>query len=330
MTKESIIYVPSGIVEPNLGFTISYLHHAIRTANNLRMMEDSMLIYRLVRAPERRVFYIDTGNLPKAKAAQYVQEIADKNKTKVVYDVSTGEIRNDKKFMAMTEDYWIPRKEGSKGTEIETLPGGEQVGETGEAEYYKNKLFTALNVPKSRFAEQPSLFSSGTTVTRDEVRFSRFISQLRGKFIVLFEEILGRQLVLKGVMTANEWDDEKGKISYNFAEDSHFAEALKQEKLESRADLLSRLDPFVGKYISREYVYKEVFCMTDEEMKEEMKKSEGDRPWAQSFMPEPIPTNESFDQPSSSDELLENLNEIKASEMELNQALTDFVRSQAD
>ena len=330
MTKESIIYVPSGIVEPNLGFTISYLHHAIRTANNLRMMEDSMLIYRLVRAPERRVFYIDTGNLPKAKAAQYVQEIADKNKTKVVYDVSTGEIRNDKKFMAMTEDYWIPRKEGSKGTEIETLPGGEQVGETGEAEYYKNKLFTALNVPKSRFAEQPSLFSSGTTVTRDEVRFSRFISQLRGKFIVLFEEILGRQLVLKGVMTANEWDDEKGKISYNFAEDSHFAEALKQEKLESRADLLSRLDPFVGKYISREYVYKEVFCMTDEEMKEEMKKSEGDRAWAQSFMPEPIPTNESFDQPSSSDELLENLNEIKASEMELNQALTDFVRSQAD
>lgn len=336
MTDESVVYVTSGLTDPLYGFTISYLHHALRASNNLRMMEDSALIYKLVRAPERRVFYIDTGNLPKAKAAQYVQEIADKNKTKVVYDVSTGEIRNDKKFMAMTEDYWIPRKEGSRGTEIETLPGGDSVGEMTEAEYFKDKLYTALNVPKSRFSDQPTLFSGGTQITRDEIRFSRFINQLRTKFSALFEELLGRQVVLKGIMSKEDWDDIKVRIDYEFAEDSYFAEALKSEKLQQQAAILAQFDPFVGKYVSREFVYKDILGMTDEEAKEQMKQIENDAEWHEAHRilenPDLVtptePTPQTEDVTKSSDPILiESLLEIGASELELNKALTDFVKN---
>lgn len=336
MTDESVVYVTSGLTDPLYGFTISYLHHALRASNNLRMMEDSALIYKLVRAPERRVFYIDTGNLPKAKAAQYVQEIADKNKTKVVYDVSTGEIRNDKKFMAMTEDYWIPRKEGSRGTEIDTLPGGDSAGEMTEAEYFKDKLYTALNVPKSRFSDQPTLFSGGTQITRDEIRFSRFINQLRTKFSALFEELLGRQLVLKGIMSKQEWETLKVKINYEFAEDSYFAEALKSEKLQQQAAILAQFDPYVGKYVSREFVYKDILGMSDDEAKEQMKQIEKDSEWHEThrmldnpdLMSPSVPTPTSESETKSADPLLiESLLEIGASELELNKALTDFVKN---
>jgi len=336
MTDESVVYVTSGLTDPLYGFTISYLHHALRASNNLRMMEDSALIYKLVRAPERRVFYIDTGNLPKAKAAQYVQEIADKNKTKVVYDVSTGEIRNDKKFMAMTEDYWIPRKEGSRGTEIDTLPGGDSAGEMTEAEYFKDKLYTALNVPKSRFSDQPTLFSGGTQITRDEIRFSRFINQLRTKFSALFEELLGRQLVLKGIMSKQEWETLKVKINYEFAEDSYFAEALKSEKLQQQAAILAQFDPYVGKYVSREFVYKDILGMSDDEAKEQMKQIEKDSEWHEAHrilenpgLMAPTDTSPTTEEETKSTDpvLIESLLEIGASELELNKALTDFVKN---
>jgi len=185
-TRESIVYVTSGKQDPNNNITVSYLHAAIRPANNLRMMEDAMLIYRLARAPERRIFYVDTGNLPKGKAEQYVDEMAKKHRSKIIYDISTGEIKQDKKYMAMSEDFWIPRRNGSSGTQIDTLPGGEQIGETGEPDYFKDKLYTALKVPASRFSKEPSLFGAGTEVTRDEIRFMKFIDQLRLRFNNLF------------------------------------------------------------------------------------------------------------------------------------------------
>lgn len=281
ITKDSIIHCNSGLLDSNTNAILSYLHEALRPANNLRMMEDAMVIYRLARAPERRAFYIDTGNLPNMKAQQYVQEIANKFKNKIVYDINTGEIKNDRKFLAMTEDYWIPRKEGSRGTQIETLPGGEQVGETGESEWFRDKLYTAMKVPKSRFSDQPSMFSGGTQITRDELRFNRFINQLRSKFSTLFEELLGKQLVLTGVMSIEEWDDIKDGVRFDFAADNYFAEALDSEVMNNRANLLTMLDPFVGKYISYEYVYKNILRMSEEEMKSEQKFLEDDQKKAQ-------------------------------------------------
>lgn len=282
ITKDSIIHCNSGLLDSNTNAILSYLHEALRPANNLRMMEDAMVIYRLSRAPERRAFYIDTGNLPNMKAQQYVQEIANKFKNKIVYDINTGEIKNDRKFLAMTEDYWIPRKEGSRGTQIETLQGGEQVGETGESEWFRDKLYTAMKIPKSRFSDQPSMFSGGTQITRDELRFNRFINQLRSKFATLFEELLGKQVVLTGIMSVEEWDDIKDGIKFVFAADNYFAEALDSEIMTNRANLLTMLDPFVGKYISYEYVYKNILRMSDEDMKKEQKFLEDDQKKAQS------------------------------------------------
>lgn len=271
ISEDSVVYVPSGEVDPQSGFVLSYLHGAIRTANNLRMMEDSALIYRLSRAPERRIFYIDTGNLPKAKGDQYVQEIANKNRSKIVYDATSGEIKNDKKFLALTEDFWIPRREGSTGTQIDTLPGGTQVGEMGEAEYFKEKLYTALNVPSSRFQDQPSMFGVGTAITRDELRFSRMIDRLRANFSVLFEELVKRQCLLTNVVSLEDWELLRNQLHFKFAADNHFTQAVEAEELRSTAELLGMLDPFVGKYFSREFIYTKVIGMTDDEMKREQK-----------------------------------------------------------
>lgn len=268
LTKDSIAYAPSGINDSSGRMVIGYLHKALKTANNLQMMEDAMLIYKLSRAPERRVFYIDTGNLPKAKAEQYVKSISDQYKARVVYDSKTGKIKNDKKFNALTEDFWLPRSSGSKGTEISTLPGGAGSGDTEEVEYFKDKLYDSLTVPKSRFAGEPSLFSNGAQTTRDEIRFSRFIDRLRASFNILFEEILGTQLILKNIIDSDEWEYIKNRIVYEYAEDNHYREAAEVERQSSLADMLQRFDTLAGKWVSREYVWKNIMKLEPDEIEE--------------------------------------------------------------
>lgn len=270
MTNESIAYADSGMMDSQNIQVISFLEKAIRAANNLRMIEDSQIIYRLVRAPERRVFYIDTGNLSKQKAEQYVQEIADKHKTKVIYDVNTGEIKNDKRYLAMTEDFWLPRREGSRGTEIDTLEGGNMAGDTSEVEYFSSKLYDALHVPKNRFSEQPSMFDSGAEIGRDEVRFSRFIGRLRMRFNMLFDDILGSQLILKGIMTADEWDMLKTKVRYVYQSDNFFSEQIETNIFLQRVNTLTLIEPFIGVYFSRDFVYQKVLQMSELEAKEQL------------------------------------------------------------
>lgn len=330
LTTDSVIYCDSGLMEPNLGIVISHLHKALRPASNLAMMEDAMIIYRLARAPERRVFYIDTGNLPKAKAEQYVDEIAKKHKNKVVYDQATGAIKNDKRYMAMTEDYWLPRREGTRGTEIDTLQGGEQVGETGESEYFKDKLYKSLNVPASRFSDQPSIFSSGTEITRDELRFSRFIDRLRAKFNDLWLELLGRQLILKGYITLEEWEDLKGDLQFDYAQDTFFAEALKSQLLLQRMSILEQVDPFVGRYFSREFVFTKVLNMTEEEWKEELTKIAAELPEIQQLeqtrfvaMNPEIMMQQKTQTESVTDESA--LNSLIESELQVNETITKFL-----
>ena len=277
MTRESVIHCNSGLHDPTTNVILSYLHPAIRPSNNLRMMEDAMVIYRLARAPERRVFKIYTGDLPKGKAEQYVQEIANKYRNKVVYDVNNGSITNDKRYHAMTEDYWLPVGDGSKGVGIETLPGGEAVGETSESEYFKKKLYDSLHVPSSRMSEQSPLFSSGTEVTRDEVRFSRFINRLRTRFSGLFIDALKRQCVLKGIMTEQEFSSIEESIKYTFAEDNYFSESVEYNIINQRMGVLQLVDPYVGKYVSKEYVFRNILQMSDEESAEMQQQIEMDR-----------------------------------------------------
>lgn len=268
LTRDSVAYAPSGINDSSGKMVVGYLHKVLKTANNLQLMEDSMLIYKLSRAPERRVFYIDTGNLPKAKAEQYVKGIADKYRTKVVYDAKSGEIKNDRKFNALTEDFWLPRSGGSKGTEISTLPGGSNSGDTEETEYFKDKLFNALGVPKARFEEQNTMFSGGTQITRDEIRFSRLIERLRTSFNMLFEDILGTQLILKNIINAEDWANIKNKITYKYAEDNYFKEAVALERMQLIASLMQQYDMLTGKWVSKEFVYKNVAMFTEDEIAE--------------------------------------------------------------
>lgn len=268
LTRDSVAYAPSGILDASGKMVVGYLHKVLKTANNLQLMEDSMLIYKLSRAPERRVFYIDTGNLPKAKAEQYVKTIADKYRTKVVYDAKSGEIKNDRKFNALTEDFWLPRSGGSKGTEISTLPGGSNSGDTEETEYFKDKLFNSLGVPKARFEEDNSVFTAGTQITRDEIRFSRLIDRLRTNFVVLFEDILGTQLILRNIISPEEWQEIKNKLTFKFAEDNYFKEGVALEKQTQIANLLSQFDMLTGKWVSKEFVYKNVMMLTDEEIEQ--------------------------------------------------------------
>jgi hypothetical protein len=277
MTKESVVHVNSGLHDPSNNTVLSYLHNAIRPANNLRMMEDAMLIYRLARAPERRVFKVFTGNLGKAKSEQYVQEIANKYRNKVTYDVNTGEIKADKRYLAMTEDFWLPVGDGTQGIGIDTLPGGEAVGETGESDYFKKKLYEALRVPNQRMTEENSMFSSGTEITRDEVRFSRFINLLRKRFSGLFLETLKRNLVLKGILDEGTFDEISDFIRYEYQEDNYFSESVEYGIIGQRMAILQQVDPFVGKYISREYVFQKILHLTDEEQQQMMVQIEQDR-----------------------------------------------------
>ena len=267
IAPDSICYVPSGLVDARNKMTLGYLHKAIKPLNQLRMLEDAVVIYRLSRAPERRIFYIDVGNLPKAKAEQYLRDMMVKHKNKLVYDASTGEVRDDRRHMTMLEDFWLPRREGGRGTEITTLPGGQNLGEMDDVLYFQKKLLKSLNVPVSRMeAEVNFNIGRSTEISRDEIKFQKFINRLRNKFAIIFDNLLEIHLALKGVMTRSEWDEIKNSITYNFANDNHFQELKQAEIMSERLRLLGEVDPLVGKYFSLSWVRKNVLHMTEDEI----------------------------------------------------------------
>ena len=279
ITTDSIAFCPSGLVDQTKGSVLSYLHKAIKPVNQLRMIEDALVIYRISRAPERRIFYIDVGNLPKIKAEQYLKDVMSRYRNKLVYDASTGEIRDDRNHMSMLEDFWLPRREGGRGTEITTLPGGSNLGEIDDIKYFQNKLYRSLNVPISRLEAENS-FSIGRSdnITRDELKFTKFVQKLRKKFSVLFMDILKTQLVLKGVIAVEEWDMMKEHIQFDFMQDGHFTELKNAEILQNRLDMLGQIESYVGTYFSKEYVRKNVLRMNDEEIEDienQMKDEEG-------------------------------------------------------
>ena len=269
IAPDSIINVNSGLMDAKNTFVISYIHKAIKPLNQLRMVEDAVVIYRLSRAPERRVFYIDVGNLPKGKAEQYLRDVMIKYKNKVVYDSSTGEIRDDRKHMSMLEDFWLPRREGGKGTEITTLPAGQNLGELEDVKYFRQKLLQSLNVPISRLEpQQGGMIGLGRTteVTRDEVKFNKFIIRLRNKFSQIFDHALEKQCVLKGICTREEWDQFKENIYYDYVKDNNFTELRDAELLQSRIQTLTTVDPYVGRYYSAEWVRRNILQQTKEEI----------------------------------------------------------------
>ena len=269
LSLDSVLYAPSGYVDSNTGMMMSYLHKAIKPVNQLKLIEDSLVIYRISRAPERRIFYIDVGNLPKLKAEQYVSDIMNKFRNKIVYDATTGETRDDRRHLSMMEDFWMPRREGGKGTEITTLPGGQNLGEIQDIEYFQNKLYHALNVPISRLQPQQG-FSIGrsTEISRDEVKFNKFIVRLRKKFSVLLSNALRVQLIAKNIIREDEWSDFELNIKYDFLEDNHYSELKDAEIIASRVAALQQIDPFVGKYYSMEWVKKNILKLDDEQIDE--------------------------------------------------------------
>ena len=270
IAADAIATCSSGLQDLNKKITLSFLHKAIKSLNQLRMIEDSLVIYRLSRAPERRIFYIDVGNLPKVKAEQYLRDVMARYRNKLVYDAATGEIRDDKKHMSMLEDFWLPRREGGRGTEISTLPGGQNLGELKDVEYFKKKLYNSLNLPPSRLTDDNKGFNLGKTteVLRDELKFSKFIGRLRKRFAELFHDILKTQLILKGVITPEDWEDMEEHIQYDFLFDNHVNELKKIEMMRERLAVVTEMDPFVGKYFSSEYVRKEILMQTEKEFKE--------------------------------------------------------------
>ena len=269
IAKDSIINVNSGLMDSRRAVVLSYLHKAIKPLNQLRMIEDATVIYRISRAPERRIFYIDVGNLPKLKAEQYLRDIMVKYKNKLVYDAQTGEVRDDRKFLSMMEDFWLPRREGGKGTEITTLPGGQNLGELEDVKYFEKKLYKSLNVPVSRLDPNQSGFSLGRVgeITRDEVKFSKFVDRQRQKFAEIFDQALRVQCVFKGICTAEEFDQFKENIHYDFIKDNNFAELKEAELVRERLSLLASVDPYVGRYYSMEWIQRNVLRMTDDDIK---------------------------------------------------------------
>jgi len=270
MAADSIAKCNSGLMDLNKKQPLSFLHKAIKSLNQLRMIEDSLVIYRLSRAPERRIFYIDVGNLPKVKAEQYLRDVMSRYRNKLVYDASTGEIRDDKKHMSMLEDFWLPRREGGRGTEITTLPGGQNLGELKDVEYFKKKLYNSLNLPPSRLTDDNKGFNLGKTteVLRDELKFTKFIGRLRKRFSELFNDILKTQLILKGVIAPEDWEDMEEHIQYDFLFDNHFNELKQQEMMLQRMNLVAQMDPFLGKYFSVDYIRRQVLQQSDKDMKE--------------------------------------------------------------
>ena len=283
IAPESVINVNSGLMDAKNTFVISYLHKAIKPLNHLRMIEDAIVIYRLSRAPERRIFYIDVGNLPKGKAEQYLRDIMIKYKNKMVYDAATGELRDDRKHMSMLEDFWLPRREGGKGTEITTLPAGQNLGELADVQYFQKKLLQSMNVPYSRM--DPANAGGGlvglgrtTEVTRDELKFNKFVQKLRNKFSQVFDHALGIQLALKGICTRDEWEEFKESIYYDYKKDNNFVELRDAELLQQRIQMVTMIDPFVGRYYSSEWVKKNVLRMTEDEIEEMEKQIEEEGP----------------------------------------------------
>ena len=279
IAADSISYCPSGVIDQNKGHVLSYLHKAIKPVNQLRMIEDALVIYRISRAPERRIFYIDVGNLPKIKAEQYLKDVMNRYRNKLVYNASTGEIRDDRNQMSMLEDFWLPRREGGRGTEITTLPGGSNLGEIDDIVYFQRKLYRSLNVPVSRMeAEQAFSLGRSTEITRDELKFTKFVQRLRKKFTALFTDVLKTQLILKGVITLEDWSNIKEHIQYDFLQDGHFAELKEAELLKDRLEVLQTVESYVGTFFSKKWIQKNVLNMTESEiddMQDEINKESG-------------------------------------------------------
>ena len=269
LSPDSVSYVTSGLLDPAKKTVLSYLHKALKPINQLRMMEDSLVIYRLARAPERRIFYIDVGNMPRGKSEAYMKDIMTRYRNKLVYDASTGELKDDRKHMSMLEDFWLPRREGGRGTEITTLPGGENLGQIDDIVYFQKRLYRSLNVPLSRL-EQEAQFSLGrsTEINRDEVKFQKFIDKIRKRFSKLFTEILRKQLILKGIITDGDWNLWKNDITVDFLRDNHFAELKDSEILQNRLNTMDQISQYVGEYFSREWVMKNVMQMSEEDIDE--------------------------------------------------------------
>ena len=267
ITADAIANCPSGLFDPSKALVTSYLHKAIKPVNQLRMIEDAVVIYRIARAPERRIFYIDVGNLPKVKAEQYLKDVMNRYRNKLVYNAATGEIRDDRQQMSMLEDFWLPRREGGRGTEITTLPGGQNLGEIDDILYFQKKLYRSLNIPISRL-ETESGFSlgRGAEISRDEVKFTKFVQKLRNKFNTLFNDILKTQLILKGVIAEEDWSSVKESITYLYMKDGHYAEMRDMDLLRDRMDMLNTMEPFIGNWFSKQYVQKNVFRMSDDEI----------------------------------------------------------------
>jgi Bacteriophage T4-like portal protein (Gp20) len=269
IAKDSVTYCTSGLVDRNKGTILSYLHKAIKALNQLRMIEDSLVIYRLSRAPERRIFYIDVGNLPKIKAEQYLKETMSRYRNKLVYDGTTGEVRDDRKFMSMMEDFWLPRREGGRGTEITTLPGGQNLGELQDIEYFQKKLYRALNVPESRIASDGGFnLGRSSEILRDELKFTKFVGRLRKRFANMFTDMLRTQLILKNIVTPEDWTVMADHIQYDFLYDNHFAELKESELLTNRLTNLAQIEPYIGKFYSNEFVRRKVLRQTDTEILE--------------------------------------------------------------
>ena len=268
IAPDAITFCHSGLVDRNKQTILSYLHKSIKALNQLRMIEDSLVIYRLSRAPERRIFYIDVGNLPKIKAEQYLKEVMNRYRNKLVYDASTGEIRDDRKHMSMLEDFWLPRREGGRGTEITTLPGGQNLGELSDIEYFQKKLYRSLGVPESRIAGSGEGFNLGRSseILRDEIKFTKFVGRMRKRFSHLFNDLLKTQLILKNIVTPEDWDVLSDHIQYDFVYDNHFAELKETELLNERLGVVAAVDPYVGKYFSLDYVRRHILKQKDEEI----------------------------------------------------------------
>ena len=281
VAPDSISYVHSGLVDSVRQIIIGYLFKAIKPFNQLRMIEDALVIYRLARAPERRIFYIDVGNLPKLKAEQYLQQVMNRYKQKMIYNASTGEVQDQRKHLSMLEDFWLPRREGGRGTEITTLPGGQNLGETDDIEYFRKKLYKSLNVPISRIEGTDSTqFNLGraSEITRDEVKFGKFIARLRHRFSTLFTDLLRVQLILRGIIKEEDWWEVRDRIRYIWAKDSHFMELKNSEILRDRFELVSMAEEYVGKYISSEYLRKNILQQSDEQIKEIDKQIAAEKP----------------------------------------------------
>ena len=271
-SKDSITYCTSGLVDRNKNLTLSYLHKAIKSLNQLRMIEDSLVIYRLSRAPERRIFYIDVGNLPKMKAEQYLRDVMMRYRNKLVYDANTGEIRDDKKYMSMLEDFWLPRREGGRGTEISTLPGGQNLGELSDIKYFQEKLYRSLNVPSSRIGGQEGFnLGRSSEILRDELKFTKFVGRLRKRFSNMFNDMLRTQLLLKNIVSPEDWELMEEHIQYDFLYDNHFSELKDAELMTERLNIAATAEPYIGKYYSQDYVRRKILRQTDEEIIEQDK-----------------------------------------------------------